>query len=239
VSTKGSQSTEVGTSSGPSKDGSDFVFRPSADIMARADRGFRLISTRSSVTTIRQDYGTTTVLSGAGSRRAATLLKNAATEIDSFSVAQKPVCWNVPRSRKQRSDAFKRLRDLETYPMVESWIVAGVLPRTVAMWLQAQGHLLDIKEASITRTLERLRESLVLDAEERSELLDELQELIGLVRINGDRIEENMRVEVAIGRLIPATTEMIRAQVELLTKIHGIKKRLGVHRHLTPQRGQP
>ncbi len=139
------------------------------------------------------------------------------------------ISWNM-RRRTKRRDAFQRLRDLEAYQLVEGWLLAGVSPRDIAAWIQAGGHLVDIKERSVIRTLQRLRTDLAPSDEIREELLVELNDLVLLVKYNDQRIDAEVERERRLGRLQPETLAVIEAQTELLVQIHQIKRRLGLAR---------
>ena len=138
----------------------------------------------------------------------------------------------MPRVRRQRRNAYERLRSLAAYRSVRTWLLAGVLPRDIAVWIRGQDECRDIAEASLIRTLQRLRRDLTPSEDERSRLIDELIELKRLFHQNEARLATELRREKELGRLLETTREVVALQADLLTRRAQIKLRLGLEPRL-------
>lgn len=138
-------------------------------------------------------------------------------------------------ARRQRKDAFARLKGLPFYDVLEDRLRSGWPISALATWVMATGAVSDIDEASLRRTLYRFRRSLVPNDDERRKLLDELRELVVLYRRQVERIEIDRDLEKALGKLTLTVGSDIRVAGEVLARIAHIKVRLGLYR---PARGE-
>lgn len=148
------------------------------------------------------------------------------------------------KTRKDSEGGFKRLKEIDCFPEIESKIKAGVSPDEVGRWLQEDMFkLCDIKRESVVRQLYRYKSTLspadLLTAtpqpiwvtkaiEKMKRGIDELDELEKLYLLQLQRISRDAETEAKINKLFKGTNKEIQLATELLEKRIKLKMDLGI-----------
>lgn len=142
--------------------------------------------------------------------------------------------------------AFKRLDDLgpEVVQHVDEMLASGIMPSKVAEWLHDEGHLHDLKLASIKKNLERYRDN-VLGEKNRKAMIPAVKqtaafkkkllavdELTDLYLVQRARLEKLLLKEKTLpeGIMMNEATKQVQLTREVLDTLGKLQLETGIMR---------